>query len=170
MSQLVLVLLLIGWKIGTVFLSQSCSVANAKPITFRHSRQMKTALSRTWDKEFLSFYIPCSCQLHLLLSHFTCQAQNHQCLFISAANPFITLFKLGKSFWRCCFFSWSFWWCKFSCHERVTFFCHTPVSSEFAPHWYSSLIELNLSVSLSLSQQRTGYSCFCTTLYKAADL
>ena len=38
-----LVLLLIGWKIGTSFLSQSCGVANAKPITFRHSNE--TALS-----------------------------------------------------------------------------------------------------------------------------
>ena len=31
-SRLVLVLLLIGWKIGGKFLSQSCSVANTKPI------------------------------------------------------------------------------------------------------------------------------------------
>ena len=39
-SRLVLVLLLIAWKIGANFLSQSCSVANAKPITFRHQEKM----------------------------------------------------------------------------------------------------------------------------------
>ena len=36
-SRLVLVLLLIGWKSGASFLSQSRNVVNAKPITFRHS-------------------------------------------------------------------------------------------------------------------------------------
>ena len=40
--QLVFVLLLIGWKIGANFLSQSCSVANAKPITFRHSNENRS--------------------------------------------------------------------------------------------------------------------------------
>ena len=37
MTQLVLVSLLIGWKSGANLLSQSRSVVNAKPITFRHS-------------------------------------------------------------------------------------------------------------------------------------
>ena len=42
MSRLVLVLLQIGWKIGANFLSQSCSVANPKPITFRHSNENRS--------------------------------------------------------------------------------------------------------------------------------
>ena len=41
-SRLVLVLLLIGCKIGANFLSQSCSAANAKPITFRHSNENRS--------------------------------------------------------------------------------------------------------------------------------
>ena len=35
-SGLVLVFLLIGWKSGASFLSQSCDVPNVKPIAFRH--------------------------------------------------------------------------------------------------------------------------------------
>ena len=42
MTQLVLVLLLIGWKSGTNLLSQSCSVVNAKPITFQHSNENRS--------------------------------------------------------------------------------------------------------------------------------
>ena len=33
---------MIGWKIGANFLSQSCRVANAKPITFRHSNENRS--------------------------------------------------------------------------------------------------------------------------------
>ena len=42
----VLVLLLIGWKIGANFLSQSCSVASAKPVTFRHSNENRSIWSK----------------------------------------------------------------------------------------------------------------------------
>ena len=42
--RLVLVLLLIGWKIGPNFLGQSCSVTNAKPIAFRHSNENRSNL------------------------------------------------------------------------------------------------------------------------------
>ena len=41
MTKLVLVLLLIGWKSGANLLSQSRSVVNAKPITFRHSNDRR---------------------------------------------------------------------------------------------------------------------------------
>ena len=47
-SRLVLVLLLIGWKISSIFLSQSCSVANAKPITFRHSNENRSILDNKY--------------------------------------------------------------------------------------------------------------------------
>ena len=45
MTQLVLVLLLIGRKSGTNLLSQSRSVVNAKPITFRHSNENRSKLA-----------------------------------------------------------------------------------------------------------------------------
>ena len=41
-SRLVLVLLLIGWKIGASFLNQSRSEVNAIPITFRHSNENRS--------------------------------------------------------------------------------------------------------------------------------
>ena len=49
-SRLVLVLLFTGRKIGANFLCQSCSVANAKPITFRHSNENRSndLLYRLW--------------------------------------------------------------------------------------------------------------------------
>ena len=40
--QLVLVLLLIGWKNGASFSNQSLSVVSAKPITFRHSNENRS--------------------------------------------------------------------------------------------------------------------------------
>ena len=45
LSRLVLVLLLIGCKIGANILSQSCSAANAKPITFRLSNENRSITS-----------------------------------------------------------------------------------------------------------------------------
>ena len=42
MTQLVLVLILIGWKSGANLLSQSRSVVNAKPITFRHLNENRS--------------------------------------------------------------------------------------------------------------------------------
>ena len=48
LTQLVLVFLLIGWKSGANLLSQSRSVVNAKPITFRHSNEDRSkAISKT---------------------------------------------------------------------------------------------------------------------------
>ena len=51
MKQLVVVLLLIGWKSGANLLSQSRSVVNAKPITFRHSNEttLTTSHNINWD-------------------------------------------------------------------------------------------------------------------------
>ena len=43
-SRLVLVLLLIGSKRGAKFLSQSCSVVDAKLITFRRSTESRSVL------------------------------------------------------------------------------------------------------------------------------
>ena len=53
-SRLVLVLLLIGSKIGANFLSQLCSVANAEPITFRQSNEnrSKVQISNTYIERF----------------------------------------------------------------------------------------------------------------------
>ena len=53
MTQLVLVLLLIGWKSGANLLSQSRSVVNAKPITFRHSNE-----NRSKSEKPLRMFIP----------------------------------------------------------------------------------------------------------------
>ena len=47
-THMVLVLLLIGWKRGMNFLSQPCSVFDAKPITFRHSNEKR---STQWTKK-----------------------------------------------------------------------------------------------------------------------
>ena len=55
-SQLVLVLLLIGWKIGANFLSQSCSVANAKPITFRHSSENRSKANRNPQNNMIASF------------------------------------------------------------------------------------------------------------------
>jgi len=41
-SRLILVLLLIKWKSGASFLSQSCSVVMRKPTTFRHSNEIRS--------------------------------------------------------------------------------------------------------------------------------
>ena len=45
-SQLVLVLLLIGWKSGVNLVGQSCSVESTKPITFRHSNENRSKVSK----------------------------------------------------------------------------------------------------------------------------
>ena len=47
-SQLVLVVLLIGWKSGASFLSQSFSVESAKQITFRHSNENHSKWVVVW--------------------------------------------------------------------------------------------------------------------------
>ena len=57
---LVLVLLLIGWKSGTNLLSQSRSVVNAKPITFRHSnenRSNSTIMTSVKEKWLLGNFV-----------------------------------------------------------------------------------------------------------------
>ena len=61
-SLLVLVLPLIGWKSGANLLSQSRSVVNAKPITFRHSNENRSItwmyLSATcWTMLFANLFI-----------------------------------------------------------------------------------------------------------------
>ena len=45
-SRLVLVVLLIGWKSGANFSSQSCSVESVKPITFRYSIENRSILPK----------------------------------------------------------------------------------------------------------------------------
>ena len=55
-SWLVLDVLLIGWKSGMNFLSQSCSVETAKPITFRHSNENRSISIRSnmyWNVTFM---------------------------------------------------------------------------------------------------------------------
>ena len=41
-----MVLLLIGWKSGARFLSQSCDEQSAKPITFRHSNENRSIFTK----------------------------------------------------------------------------------------------------------------------------
>ena len=60
-SQLVLVVLLIGWERGANFLSQSCGVENAKLITFRHSNENRSRLKFSrWANP--AWHIPCGAQ------------------------------------------------------------------------------------------------------------
>ena len=77
MTQLVLVLLLIGWKSGANLLSQSRSVVNAKPITFRHSNEnlskskergvflCAVQIGRTHTQHW--FLLPCGCAILLTM-------------------------------------------------------------------------------------------------------
>ena len=67
--KVILVLLLIGWKSGANFLSQSCSVESAKPITFRHSNENRSNLALKvgtfvklflwWPQNYSSFHAIC---------------------------------------------------------------------------------------------------------------
>ena len=76
-SQLAFVVLLIGWKSGASFFSQSCGVESAKPITFRHLNE--NALT-AWliDPIDLFLLFPCTSwenyrirgKLHSLLDFF----------------------------------------------------------------------------------------------------
>ena len=118
-SRLVLVLLLIGSKIGANFLSQSCSVANAKPITFRHSnenRSNNTCFSRASLAQVTRFPAP----LHFF------RAWRQWLVFPRLAPPALPHFfrALGSSFFAFSFslcltfflcFSNGFFWTRYSC-------------------------------------------------------
>ena len=60
-SRLVLVLLLIGRKSGTNFLSQSCGIESAKPITFGHSNENRSISDlkspNCTSRQFVSFLL-----------------------------------------------------------------------------------------------------------------
>ena len=64
--QLVLVLLLIGWKGGASFLSQSCSIVDAKPTASRHSNENRSISRYVMRKTIILWHkIISTCSLYL---------------------------------------------------------------------------------------------------------
>ena len=79
MTQLILVLLLFGWKSCANLLSQSRSVVNAKPITFRHSNENRSICSERFFSGFSGFLL--SSKTNISKSQFDldyCQALYHE--------------------------------------------------------------------------------------------
>ena len=75
-SRLVMTALLIGWKSGANFLSQSCSVERTKPITFRHSNENRSII-------VVIYYSYC---LHCLEVHVVALLADPSCI-VSAPHP-----------------------------------------------------------------------------------